>query len=70
MIHKAIEVNLNRPNVLTGPAANLPHVLERHQAMASSPSAVSTRPFRKEDLVYQVVTVVAMVTLVASVWLF
>jgi hypothetical protein len=38
--------------------------------MASSSSAVSTRPFRKEDLVYQVVTVVAMVTLVASVWLF
>jgi len=27
-------------------------------------------PYRKEDLVYQVVTVVAMVTLVASIWIF
>jgi len=38
--------------------------------MTSSPSAVSSRPSRKEDLIYQVVTVVAMVTLVASVWIF
>jgi hypothetical protein len=38
--------------------------------MIPSPSAVSVRPCRKEDLVYQVVTIVAMVTLVASVWIF
>lgn len=38
--------------------------------MNSSPSAVSRRPVRKEDLIYQVVTVVAMVSLVASVWIF
>jgi len=38
--------------------------------MNSSPSAVAVRPSLKEDLVYQVVTIVAMVTLVASVWIF
>jgi hypothetical protein len=38
--------------------------------MLSSPSAVSFRPSRKEDLVYQVVTVAAMVTMLASVWIF
>jgi len=36
----------------------------------NSPSAVSVKPHRKEDLVYQVVTVVAMVSLLASVWIF
>jgi hypothetical protein len=38
--------------------------------MNLSPSTVPTRPHRKEDLVYQVVTVVAMVSLLASVWIF
>jgi hypothetical protein len=38
--------------------------------MHSSSSAVSIRPRRKEDLVYQVVTVAAMVTMLASVWIF
>jgi hypothetical protein len=38
--------------------------------MHPSPSAVSIRPRRKEDLVYQVVTVAAMVTMLASVWIF
>lgn len=38
--------------------------------MNSSPSAVSRKPGRKEDLIYQVVTVVAMVAMVASVWIF
>ncbi len=38
--------------------------------MHPSPSAVSNRPRRKEDLVYQVVTVAAMVTMLASVWIF
>jgi len=38
--------------------------------MISSPTAVAARPSRKEDLVYQVVTIVAMVTLVASIWIF
>ncbi len=38
--------------------------------MTPSPSAVPVKPSRKEDLIYQVVTVVAMVTLVASVWIF
>lgn len=38
--------------------------------MISSPTAVSASPGRKEDLIYQVVTVVAMVTLVASIWIF
>lgn len=38
--------------------------------MNPSPIAVSVRPHRKEDLVYQVVTVVAMVSLLASVWIF
>ncbi len=39
--------------------------------MNPSPSAVSVRPRRKEDLAYQVVTVAAMVTLLASVvWIF
>jgi hypothetical protein len=36
----------------------------------NSPTAVSVKPHRKEDLVYQVVTVVAMVSLLASVWIF
>jgi hypothetical protein len=38
--------------------------------MLSSPSVVSFRPRRKEDLIYQVVTVAAMVTMLASVWIF
>ena len=38
--------------------------------MHSSPSAVSFRHSRKEDLIYQVVTVAAMVTMLASVWIF
>jgi len=38
--------------------------------MLSSPSAVSFRRSLKEDLVYQVVTVAAMVTMLASVWIF
>ena len=38
--------------------------------MNTSPAAVLTRPRRKEDLVYQVVTVAAMVTLLVSVWIF
>jgi hypothetical protein len=38
--------------------------------MTPSPTAVSVRPYRKEDLAYQVVTVVAMVSLLASVWIF
>ena len=38
--------------------------------MNTSPTNVSSRPLRKEDLVYQVVTVAAMVTLLASVWIF
>jgi hypothetical protein len=38
--------------------------------MNPSPSVVSSKPRRKEDLVYQVVTVAAMVTLIASVWIF
>jgi hypothetical protein len=38
--------------------------------MHSSPSAVSPRHRRKEDLVYQVITVAAMVTMLASVWIF
>jgi len=47
-------------------------VAERGRAtgMNSSPTAVSIRPSRKEDLVYQVVTVAAMVTLLASIWIF
>jgi hypothetical protein len=36
----------------------------------NSPIAVSVIPQRKEDLIYQVVTVVAMVSLLASVWIF
>ncbi len=38
--------------------------------MNTSLKAVSIRPHRKEELVYQVVTVAAMVTLLASVWIF
>jgi hypothetical protein len=38
--------------------------------MNTSPITASGRPLRKEDLVYQVVTVAAMVTLLASVWIF
>jgi len=38
--------------------------------MNTSPTTVSSRPRRKEDLAYQVVTVAAMVTLVVSVWIF
>jgi hypothetical protein len=36
----------------------------------NSPIAVSVTPRRKEDLIYQVVTVVAMVSLLASIWIF
>ena len=35
-----------------------------------TPSPTPVRPRRKEDLIYQVVTVVAMVSLLASVWIF
>lgn len=38
--------------------------------MKPSPNAVPAKPHRKEDLVYQVVTIVAMVSLLASVWIF
>jgi hypothetical protein len=38
--------------------------------MTPSPIAVSVRHRRKEDLIYQVVTVAAMVTMLASVWIF
>ena len=38
--------------------------------MSTSPISVSSRPRRKEDLAYQVVTVAAMVTLLASIWIF
>ena len=38
--------------------------------MPPSPIAVSVRHRRKEDLIYQVVTVAAMVTMLASVWIF
>ena len=38
--------------------------------MTSSPAAVSVITIRKEDSLYQIVTVVAMVTLVASIWIF
>jgi len=38
--------------------------------MNPSPISASRRPRRKEDLAYQVVTVAAMVTLLASVWIF
>ncbi len=38
--------------------------------MTPSPIAVSTKARGKEDLVYQAVTVAAMVTLLASVWIF
>jgi len=40
------------------------------QHMNPSPITVSSRKRRKEDLVYQVVTVAAMVTMLASVWIF
>lgn len=33
-------------------------------------TAAGSKPRRKEDLVYQVVTVAAMVSLLASVWIF
>ena len=36
----------------------------------NSPTVVSVRRHRKEDLVYQVVTLVAMASLLASVWVF
>jgi hypothetical protein len=36
----------------------------------NSPTAVAINPHRKEDLVYQVITVVAIVSLLASVWVF
>jgi len=38
--------------------------------MNHSPTVVPVEPHRKEDLVYQVVTIVAMVSLLASVWVF
>jgi len=38
--------------------------------MNRSPIAVSATSRRKEDLAYQAVTVVAMVTLLVSVWIF
>jgi len=38
--------------------------------MTPSPLAVAIRPRRKEDLIYQVVTVAAMVGMLASVWIF
>ena len=53
-----------------GPARRLAARFGKATGMTSSPTAVSARPYRKEDLVYQVVTVVAMVSLVASIWIF
>jgi hypothetical protein len=38
--------------------------------MNASPIAISVRPRRREDLVYQAVTVAAMVTLLVSTWIF
>ena len=38
--------------------------------MNSSSIAISARPRRKEDLIYQAVTVAAMVTLLVSTWIF
>lgn len=38
--------------------------------MNPSPIAISARPRRKEDLIYQVVTIAAMVTLLVSTWIF
>lgn len=38
--------------------------------MNPSPTTAKARAHRKEDLVYQVVTIVAMVSLLASVWIF
>lgn len=38
--------------------------------MTLSPNLASGKPRRKEDLAYQVVTVAAMVSLLASVWIF
>ncbi len=48
-------------------------MMHRFPAVASAlPThrARIARPHRKEDLVYQAVTVAAMVTLLASVWVF
>jgi len=56
--------------VLKGPAAQLAASYRKASGMISSPTAISARLSRKEDLVYQVVTIAAMVTLVASVWIF
>jgi len=44
--------------------------LGKATGMQLSPTAVSGRPRRKEDLVYQVCIVAAMVSLLASVWVF
>ena len=38
--------------------------------MNASPIAIATHPRRKEDLIYQVVTIAAMVTLLVSTWIF
>jgi hypothetical protein len=38
--------------------------------MTLSPNLVTGKPRRKEDLAYQVVTVAAIVSLLASVWVF
>jgi len=58
-------LRLYRRQAFTGFAAS------REKAIGmNSPTAVSAKSHRKEDLIYQVVTVVAMVSLLASVWIF
>jgi hypothetical protein len=36
----------------------------------NSPTAVSAKPHFKEDLIYQVVTVVAIASVLVSLWIF
>jgi len=69
LIHNRTEVNLNSDSA-QGPGAVVAASFGKATGMISSPTAVAARPYRKEDLVYQVVTIVAMVTLVASIWIF
>lgn len=55
-----------------GPFGEIGFAASRGKAksMNPSPTAVSSKRRRKEDLVYQVVTVAAMVSMLASVWIF
>ena len=63
-------MNLNRVNIPKGPVDNCTVGFWKATSMNPSPIAVPAKSSRKEDLVYQVVTVVAMVSLLASVWIF